>query len=134
MEVEHSVGVGAPGRGRVAPFDDFGLPDPDFVLGTDNQRGAFYSLGGGGDICTRKENVFAPSLTVEVAEKASRGEEPGGYGGYVSLVDQESVIPDPAPAEIEQPRRSRPACLERKAWDGASGATFFVWDLDPGSR
>ena len=60
---DNSGGVGAPGQGTIAPFDDFGLPGPNLVLGTDNSSGAFYSLGGGnGDIRGRTQNVFDSAL------------------------------------------------------------------------
>jgi type II secretory pathway component GspD/PulD (secretin)/Tfp pilus assembly protein PilF len=57
---DNSGGVGVPGKGTAAPFDDFG-PSPNF-LGSDNSSGAFYNSGPEGDIRGRVENVFNRSL------------------------------------------------------------------------
>lgn len=57
---DNSGGIGVPGRGTAAPFDDFGLPgDPNLPLGTGTDSGAFYSFGGGnGNVRGRTENLF----------------------------------------------------------------------------
>ena len=56
---DNTGGVGQPSGGSFNPFDDFGVPGQNSVLGTDNSSGAFYSLGGGqGDLRGRTQNLF----------------------------------------------------------------------------
>jgi Flp pilus assembly secretin CpaC/tetratricopeptide (TPR) repeat protein len=57
---DNSGGVGVPGKGTAAPFDDFG-PAPS-LIGLDNSSGAFYNSGPEGDIRGRVENIFGRSL------------------------------------------------------------------------
>ncbi len=59
---DNSGGVGVPGKGTSAPFDDFALPGQPSVLGNDNSAGAFYNQGREGDMRGRVENVFNSSL------------------------------------------------------------------------
>lgn len=57
---DDSAGVGLPGRGSNATFDDFGPPGTDLPLGRDNSAGAFYSREV--DIRARTENLFDQAL------------------------------------------------------------------------
>ncbi|HYC78120.1 MAG TPA: hypothetical protein VEI02_10885 [Planctomycetota bacterium] len=59
---DNSGGVGLPGPGTSAPFDDNGLPGTSSPLGSDNSAGFFYSRGADGDIRGRAENVFNSAL------------------------------------------------------------------------
>jgi type II secretory pathway component GspD/PulD (secretin) len=57
---DNTGGIGVPGKGTPAPFDDFG-PLPS-VIGTDNSSGALYNSGSDGDVRGRVENIFARTL------------------------------------------------------------------------
>lgn len=62
---DNSGGVGTPGLGTAAPFDDFGVAGSASaaVIGTENSSGALYSLGSGnGDIRGRTQNLFDTQL------------------------------------------------------------------------
>ena len=56
---DNSGGIGVPGAGTSRPFDDFGAPGVNNVLGTDNSSGAYYNFGGGnGDVRGRTQNLY----------------------------------------------------------------------------
>ena len=80
---DNTGGVGVPSGGTFNPFDDYGVPGQNGILGTDNSTGAFYSLGGGqGDLRGRTQNLFDTALgNAEVLTSA------GGFSLQYTYLD-----------------------------------------------